>query len=81
MNKDELLQMRNEKHKLSKLKELEANYPVLVPILKKMLAQKPAERIDLNELLKILEPHLDKITEIDEIEYLKQYEVIFLFII
>ena len=41
-----------------------------------MLSNKPADRIELSEVAKTLEKHKEKITEIDEIEYLKQYEVL-----
>lgn len=68
--------MRDEKSKTANLKELEALYPILVPIIRKMLSSKPGERIELIEVAKTLESHKDKVTEIDEIEYLKQYEVI-----
>lgn len=67
--------MRDEKSKTTKLKELEADYPILVPIIRKMLANKPGDRIELIEVAKTLEANKEKVTEIDEIEYLKQYEV------
>lgn len=71
----DLEKIRDEKAKVIIFKNLEKQYPNILTIIKKMVCNKPAERIELIEISKLLENHADKIVEIDEIEYLKEYEV------